>query len=185
MSARAGLAFALLVAAAGGSWFLYRSSQEPASFATTFGEQAPGYYLEDAAILGTGEDGSRLYRVEARTIQHLPAEDRVAMQAVVVRYSDRDVSNWVASAREGSIEAGGSGILLSGEVRLRDSSADEEGLVIETEVLEFRPRERFASTNASVRITQPGVVLTARGMEADFLNERLRLTAEVSGRFTP
>ncbi len=185
MSARTGLTLVLLLLAAGGSWFLYRSSLAPGAPLPGHGQQAPGYYLLDAAILGTDDEGLRLYRIEAESIQHLPAEDRVAMQSVVVRYRDSDETSWLVRARAGSIEAGGSGILLTGDVQLRDSSAAEEGVRIETDVLEFLPRQRFASTTAAVRITQPGVVLTARGMEADLLNERVRLKADVSGRFTP
>lgn len=186
MSWRGLLGLVLMLAAAGGSWVLLQNSTAPAPQPGRQGAAQPGYYLSDAAILGTGADGRQLYRLEATSIQHLPAEDRVALSAVVVRYSDGSQPDWFARADEGTIVEQGNLIRLSGDVVLQDGNANQqEKLLIETGTLDFRPRDRSASTEDAVRITRPGLVMTARGMTADFDAERLQLLAEINGRFSP
>ncbi len=186
MSWRSLVGLALLLGAAAGSWVLLKSSsREPAVLAPA-GPGEPGYYLNDATILGTDADGRQLYRLEAASIRHLPASDEVTLNAVVVRYSDGSQPDWFARANQGTIIDQGVLIRLTGEVILQDGSADpQEKLLIETNALDFRPRERRASTDAEVRLTRPGVVLTATGMDADLGEERLQLKADINGRFNP
>lgn len=186
MSWRSLASLTLLLGATAGSWVLLQSSsREPGALAST-GPEQPGYYLNDATILGTDADGTQLYRLEAARIRHLPANDEVTLDAVVVRYSDGSQPDWFARANQGTIIEQGMLIRLTGEVILQDGNADpREKLLIETNALDFRPRERKASTEAGVRVTRPGVVLTATGMDADLGEERLQLKADVNGRFSP
>lgn len=186
MSWRSLAGLALLLGAAAGSWVLLKSSAREAAAPAPAGPEQPGYYLSDAAILGTDSDGRQLYRLEAASIRHLPASDQVTLDAVVVRYSDGSQPDWFARAKRGTIIDQGTLIRLVGEVVLQDGNADpREKLLIETDALDFRPRERRASTETDVRLTRPGVVLTATGMEADLGAERLQLKADVNGRFNP
>lgn len=186
MGLRGWLGILFLVASAAASWLLFKNIQQAGPDRPAGSAGAEGYYLKDAAILGTSEDGTLLYTVEAADVRHLPQERRVAMQTVKVRYSDTSQPAWSASSGSGSIEDDGARISLTGNVRLtNEDPAQKNNYVIETDALEFRPRERFASTDGPVRITQPGVVLTAVGLEADLENEIVNLKAEVSGQFRP
>ncbi len=186
MSPRGILGTMILLAAAAGSWLLIRSTSEQVQSARQDSADLPGYYLKDAAILGTGDGGDLLYRIEADDIRHLPGEDRVALTAVRIRYNDGTQMAWSATAQGGSIDGQGANIQLVGEVRLRSENPEDKGqFLIETSVLDFQPRRQFASTADAVRITRPGVVLTAQGMEADLNREVLKLNANVSGRFNP
>ncbi|NNF50940.1 MAG: LPS export ABC transporter periplasmic protein LptC [Gammaproteobacteria bacterium] len=176
----------MLVAAAGASWLLVKSvsGDRPDTAGAT--QESKGYYIKGAAILGTDEDGGLLYRVEATDIRHMPGENMVALTDVTVRYSAAGQPAWSVTSATGSIDDASSEISLEGEVRLRnESTAQEEPYLIETDTLLFSPRRRYASTSAQVRITQPGVLLTATGMEADLEKEMLQLKASVSGQFSP
>lgn len=186
MTPRGILGSVFLVAGAAASWFLIQTIQHGGSQDAATQSESRGYYLKDAAILGTNDEGGLLYRVEASDIRHLPVEKRVALAGVTVRYSAAGQPAWSATSSAGSIDDESAIISLSGNVLLRNDNPDEEpAYEIQTETLEFKPRDRFASTDAQVRITQPGVLLTATGMDADLENEMLVLKAEVSGQFNP
>lgn len=186
MNWRAFVGLALLIAAAAGSWVLLRSSAQSQGAPRLSDPAQPGYYLNDATILGTDVDGVQLYRLEAASIRHQPATDEVTLEAVVIRYSDGSQPDWFARAKQGTIIEQGTLIRLAGEVILQDGNVNpREKLLIETSELDFRPRARVASTEAEVKLTRPGVVLTARGMEANLAEERLQLKADINGRFSP
>lgn len=186
MTIRSILVGGFLVASAAASWFLIQSIDSGTSDSAAEPPESQGYYLKDAAILGTNDSGGLLYRVEAEDIRHLPLENRVALNIVTVRYSATDQPAWSATSTNGSIDDESATISLSGAVRLQnDDPQANNSYLIETETLEFNPRERFASTEAQVRITQPGVLLTAMGMDADLENEMLKLKAMVNGQFNP
>lgn len=186
MSWRGLLGLTLLLGAAAGSWVLLQSSLGNPPAPLSSDPSRPGYYLSDAAVLGTDADGRQLYRLEAASIRHLPATDQVTLESVVVRYSDGSQPDWFARAKRGTIVEQGALIRLAGEVVLQDGNANPaEKLLIETNTLDFRPRTRHASTEAEVKLSRPGVVLTARGMEANLAEERLQLKADINGRFNP
>jgi len=186
VSARGIFAGAVLLAMAAASWLLVKTIKGDRAEGPVAAADAQGYYIKDAAILGTDVDGGLLYTVEAKDIRHIPPENKVALTEVKVLYSATGRPTWSATSATGSIDDAGAEISLEGEVRLQNDS-DQVGdeFIIETEKLLFSPRERFASTDLQVRITQPGVVLTAIGMDADLENEMLQLKAAVSGQFRP
>lgn len=186
MNPRGVLLLIVLLGAVAGSWWLSRAGDRIPPDSGTGQAEQPGYYLKDANILGTAEDGSLLYRIEADDIRQVPAEDRVHLQGVLVSYARPGESGWTVSAREGHIAGRGERIDLRGNVELISRPASgERPLIIRAETLAFEPRERLASTADRVNISQPGYVLTAVGMEADLNEERLRLNSDVSGTFKP
>lgn len=186
MTLRSLLGASLLVAIAAASWLLVKSIEGGNSDGPAIARQSQGYYVKDAAILGTDAGGAMLYTVEAQEIRHLPRENVVALMSVAVRYSATGQPAWLVTSSTGRIDDASADLSLEGDVRLQnDSAATDDTYLIETETLLFSPRQRFARTDAAVRITQPGVILTATGMDADLENEILSLKAAVNGQFRP
>ncbi len=186
MNPRSLVLLVVLFGAAAGSWWLTRSPQRSDPDSGINQEALPGYYLRDATILGTGEDGRLLYQIEAEDIRQAPSEDSVYLEQVRISYAQPGQADWTVSAREGSIAGSGERIELRGDVELTSAEqAVGNDLVIRTQTLSFQPRERIASTADAVSITQRGNELTAIGMEADLNAQLLRLKSDVSGTFRP
>lgn len=186
MNLRGIVALIVLLGAAASSWWLIRSTDRVRTDNRAGQQDLPGYYLKDARILGTAEDGSLLYRIEAVAIRQAPARDSVHLEGVRVSYAQPGQAGWTVSAREGNIEGRGERIDLRGAVELVNNDAPVgKELIIRTETLSFQPREQFASTAEAVNISQKGYVLTAVGMEADLNQQLLRLKSDVSGTFQP
>jgi len=178
------LIIVLAVAAAGTGLFLLRIDQAAAPRAPAIEGTDFGYYLLDARLVGLDTDGSELYTLHAERIEQLPTDDSVSLQQVTVDYAPQSQTPWNASANTGRIPASGDPIELEGDVHL--SRAGEEGaerVEIDTARLELAVHDRIARTPDPVTLTQGRSVLRATGLEADLVNERLRLGASVRARF--
>jgi lipopolysaccharide export system protein LptC len=183
---RSGLVLLLLVAAAVGTWLLsLRGSEEIAEEADP-STIVSGYYLRDATVTGTAEDGDILYRLHAAEAAQAEDGGPVQLTDVSVRYSPEAAVPWSITAASGVLEPASRKIVLQGEVRAL-SEPDEDGKVTEltTPYLEFDPRAKTASTDERVTIRIGEQSLSATGMLAFLQEDRVELKSNVSGKFLP
>lgn len=185
MSPREITLFVLLTAAALGSWYLARSNR-PVDI-----EEAPadtvhrGYYLKSARILGTDEDGSLLYEIEAAHAEQA-ARDRVEFTDVRVRYSPDANVPWIVHADEATIREGSPRIALRGHVRAVGTRGDDDqDTEIRTQYLELDPERYVAETDERVQIRIGARSLTATGMLASLNDNTVELKSNVRGKIAP
>ncbi len=185
MSGRNLVLFLVLLAAAAASWYLASSlGRQPAPAEPT----APldmGYYLRDARILGTGEDGRLLYEIEADYAEQR-SDDQIAFDNVRVEYAPDSEVPWSLSADQALITGDLQLLTLAGHVR----AVSPQGLAgneteIRTEWLELEPENYRAWTDRRVQIRVGERSLTATGMEALFRENRVSLQSNVNGKFVP
>ena len=177
--------FVLLIAAALGSWYLARSNR-PVDI-----EEAPadavhrGYYLKSARILGTDEDGSLLYEIEAAHAEQA-ARDRVEFTDVRVRYSPDANVPWIVHADEATLREGSPRIALRGHVRAVGTNGDDnQDTEIRTQYLELDPERYVAETDERVQIRIGARSLTATGMLASLNDNTVELKSNVRGKIAP
>ena len=173
----------LLSAGAIGSWYLARSNSGNEASEPPFDPAHRGYYLKHARILGTGENGSLLYEIEAEHAEQ-QADDRIEFTGVRIRYSpDSDVP-WVVNADEATLRDDNPTITLRGHVKIinRGESNDTE---IRTQYLELDPKEFIAETDDRVQIRIGERSLTATGMLASLHDDRIELKSNVRGKIAP
>jgi lipopolysaccharide export system protein LptC len=166
--------FVLLIAAALASWYLARSNRAADADALPYDPVHRGYYLKSARILGTDEDGSLLYEIEAAHAEQ-EAKDRIEFTEVRIRYSPD------ADLREGNPN-----ITLRGHVRaVRTSTTDGEDTEIRTQYLELDPKRYLAETDERVQIRVGARSLTATGMLASLNDNKVELKSNVRGKIAP
>lgn len=185
MSVRNIIVFVLLIAAALASWYLARSNRAADADALPYDPVHRGYYLKSARILGTDEDGSLLYEIEAAHAEQ-EAKDRIEFTEVRIRYSpDADVP-WIVHADEATLREGNPNITLRGHVRaVRTSSTDGEDTEIRTQYLELDPKRYLAETDERVQIRVGARSLTATGMLASLNDNKVELKSNVRGKIAP
>ncbi len=177
---------AFLIGAAGSSWYWSRvgtADSEPGVLRQTL---PLGYYLTDAEILGTDEDGRPLYKVWAGRAEERPNEDRLLLTDVRVEY--RPVANvpWLLTADSGEAPTDQSYIDLSGAVELINEPRDDgERTRIQTQVLRFEPETFLASSEDAVSIFLGAERLDAVGIRVYLRDDRLELESNVHGEFHP
>lgn len=175
----------LLSAGAIGSWYLARSN------APTYEDDPPyesvhqGYYLKQARILGTGEDGSLLYEIEADHAEQR-GDDSIEFNKVRIRYSPDSGVPWVVNADEAILQDGSPTMILRGHVQIvNDGGSPEENTEIRTQYLELDAKEYIAETDARVQIRFGSRSVTATGMLASLNDDKIALKSNVRGKIAP
>ena len=185
MSPRSIILLITLTAAALGSWYLSRANRATVVDELPYDMEYSGYYLKNARILGTGENGDLLYEIEAAHAEQ-EAKDRIEFTEVRIRYSpDADVP-WIVHADEATLREGSPRIELRGHVRAVGTSGDEdEDTEIRTQYLEFDPEQYVAETDERVQIRIGVRSLTATGMLASLNDDKVELKSNVRGKIAP
>lgn len=185
MTTRNVLGTAVLLVAAIGSVYLARSltSVEPAAPAGQVARS--GFYLKSARILGTDENGRRLYEIEADFAEQQP-NNEIEFQNVRIQYAPNADVPWTLNADTAIIGTDRRQVRLKGNVTaISNQGFSGEVTEIRTQYLEFEPDLFKAETDQRVQIRIGSRSLTATGMLALLQNNRLQLKSNVSGKFVP
>jgi LPS export ABC transporter protein LptC len=186
---------ALLAALVIGYGALVERSPAP----TTNDAQAeqPGYYLQDAIVTQTQQDGSVSLRLVANRIEQQRRDDSIALETVRVNYY-RSTSEskpgsksgqlpqreWLLTARQGFVPANFRVVQLFGDVVLRPADAQPEAF-LRVDALAVDTQTNVAYSLASpVRVRFGSHEMVVKNFRADLDSENIRLES-VHGRFDP
>jgi lipopolysaccharide export system protein LptC len=143
----------------------------------------PGYYLNDAIITQTQEDGSLGMRVVAERIEQRPRDDAIAIKNVRVNYFQAPQKEWILTARRGLVPAGSQVLQLRGDVELRPSDASHAFL--QTDALAIDVGRNVAhGLDSPTKIRVGPHTLTAKSFSADLNTEKLSMES-VHGAYAP
>ena len=175
----------LLSAGAIGSWYLVRSNGRVIENNLPFESAHHGYYLKQARILGTGEDGSSLYEIEADYAEQ-QEDNSVEFTEVRIRYSPDSGVPWVVNADEATLRDGSPTIILRGHVQIvNDGGSAKDNTEIRTQYLELDAKEYIAETDERVQIRVGARSVTATGMLASLNDDKIALKSNVRGKIAP
>jgi len=184
MSPRTITLIVALSALAFGSWYLARSSSSDDE-ALPLDPVHRGYYLKHARILGTGENGSLLYAIEAVHAEQ-QADERIEFSDVRIHYAPDSGVPWVVDADEATLRAGDPQIILRGHVKISNhSESSDHEAEIRTQYLELDPKLFIAQTDARVQLRFGSRSVTATGMLASLNDDRIELKSNVRGKIVP
>ena len=166
--------------------------RNPAPAASDGQAEQPGYYLKDAVITQTQQNGSVGLRLIADRIEQRHDNDSISLDTVRVNYfqSSPDHSaqtaprEWVLSARRGLVPANFRVVQLFGDVVLRPADAQPTAF-LRADALAIDTQTNIAYSTASpVHVRFGGHSMVVKSFRADLSNEKVRLES-VNGRFDP
>jgi LPS export ABC transporter protein LptC len=155
--------------------------------------EQPGYYLKDAVILRTREDGSPGIELIARQIQQQlnrpvsgePRGEAITMESVRVNYFGTTDWQWELTANSGQVPANSRIVHLEGDVELRSLASDAPDAFLRTEELAIDTEKSLAySTRSPVQVRFGPHSMVVKNLRADLNSEKLRLET-VNGKFDP
>jgi LPS export ABC transporter protein LptC len=151
--------------------------------------EQPGYYLKDAVILRTREDGSPGIELIARQIQQkLSRTERgeaITMESVRVNYFGTTDWQWELTARSGEVPPNSRVVHLEGDVELRSLASNSTDTFLRTDELAIDTEKNLAySTRSPVQVRFGPHSMVVKNLRADLNSEKLRLET-VNGRFDP
>lgn len=175
----------VLTIAALGSWYISRSKTPSSTDQPILETLNRGYYIEEARILGTGEDGSLLYEIEAERAEQ-QTDKRIEFSAVRIQYSPTSAIPWTVAANSATLREGAPRIILQGDVQIHNNglSAGQQ-TEIRTEYLELDPERFIAETDERVHIRFGTRSVTATGMLASLHDDKVELRSNVRGEMIP
>ncbi|WP_129775465.1 LPS export ABC transporter periplasmic protein LptC [Peristeroidobacter soli] len=148
----------------------------------------PGYYLKDAVILRTREDGSPGIELIARRIEQRlsqPARgEAITMESVRVNYFGTKDWQWELTAKKGLVPPNSRVVQLEGDVELRPLEGNSN-MYLRTNELAIDTEKNIAySTRSPVQMRYGQHSMTVKSLRADLTSEKLRLET-VNGKFDP
>ena len=184
MSGREVGALILLVVVAAASFYLANRLDEEPEIATT-PQMDQGYYLRDARIFGTGDNGRLIYEIEAAYAEQRN-DEFIEFEDVHVVYSPEAGVPWILNADTAVISNDRELLVLEGHVVASgDQGPNGEETEIRTNYLELEPNTYRATTDQRVQVRIGARSLTATGMLASLNENRFSLISNVSGKFVP
>jgi LPS export ABC transporter protein LptC len=151
--------------------------------------EQPGYYLKDAVILRTREDGSPSIELVARQIEQRLNPNRggeaINLESVRVNYFGATDWQWELTANNGQVPPNSRIVHLDGDVELRSLASDSPDTFLRTEELAIDTEKNLAySTRSPVQVRFGPHSMVVKHLRADLKSEKLRLET-VNGRFAP
>ena len=158
--------------------------RNPAPAASNDQAERPGYYLQDAIITQTQQDGSVGLRLVANRIEQQHIDDSISLDTVRVNYFQSPEHEWLLTARRGSVPANFRVVQLFGDVELRPADAQPTAF-LRTESMAIDTQSNVAySLSSPVQLRFGQHAMTVKNFRADLNSEKIRLES-VHGRFVP
>jgi LPS export ABC transporter protein LptC len=144
-----------------------------------------GYYMNEAELIGTGDNGKILYRLRTRNASQNFEDGVVNMQGVHVIYEPEAAIPWDLRADTGNIPPSANIIQLTGNVVAATQEDNNSRITIRTNFLELDTETYIANTPREVTIDYLQHRVFATGMRVYFKEDRLQLISDVNGKFLP
>lgn len=157
--------------------------RNPAPTANNGQAERPSYYLQDAIITQTQQDGSVSLRLVANRIEQ-QGDDSIALDTVRVNYFQSPQHEWLLTARRGTVPPTFRVVQLFGDVELRPADA-QPAAFLRTDAMAIDTQTNVAySLSSPVRLRFGGHAMVVKNFRADLNSEKIRLES-VNGRFDP
>jgi LPS export ABC transporter protein LptC len=144
----------------------------------------PGYYLRDAVVTETQQDGSLAIRLTASRIEQQPQDGSISMQSVRANYFRAADREWILTARSGMVPPDSRIVYLQGDVQLRPADMTDASW-LRTDALALDAATNIAySTNSPVQMRFGPHQMTVKRFVADLNSEKIRVES-ADGRFDP
>ncbi len=160
-----------------------RSDEPPPEFV---GPPRADYTLDNYELVALDEHGRESFFAQGPLLVRDPYRRELSLTRPRFRILSDDGGYWLARAETGWVDSKGRQLRLNDTVVVDGHQPDHRRHArIETELLSLFPRERTASSDRPVTITQANSILRGRGLEADLGQRQLQLLSEVSIRHVP
>ncbi|RPE81020.1 LPS export ABC transporter periplasmic protein LptC [Vulcaniibacterium tengchongense] len=173
----------LLVGAALSGWALWSQRERDAGRAEAV--QRPDYVLHDFELVVLDKQGRESFTLRAPLLERDPQVKTMAIATPLFLIPPRPGGNggaWEVRSRSGWVSADNEELRLRGAVRAESVDAEGRPIRIATEQLNVFPQAKRATSGVPTTVTQPGLILNGRRLEADLESKRIHL-AEVKVRY--
>jgi lipopolysaccharide export system protein LptC len=146
----------------------------------------PDAIVENFSAVKLDESGAPRFIVAAKKMMHYPDDDSTTLELPRISMLSSVHPAIHAVAKRGTISRKGDEIfLLDGIEVVREASAQQDTLTLQTEYLHIVPDQSLTSTNRAITILDAHNTLHAVGMEMDTKARTLKLLSQVRSEYVP
>ncbi len=184
MNWRAVLTVTLMAGALLSGWMLWQQ-RDRGGTSGPIGKR-PDYVLHDFQTTVLDEAGREAFTLQAPRLERDPDVKTMQITTPVFHVPPKEgsqASPWEIRAQSGWVSEKGEEVRLRGGVLADSTNADGKPIKIATEELNVFPDAQRATSTAKITLTQPGLILHGRGLEADLDAKRITLQNDVKARY--
>ena len=175
----------ILAVIAAATWWLTRDGTTRDGAVLSSLEPPAGFYMRGARLIGLDDDGQVLYRMSAVFGTQAEEQAPIRLEEVVVDYLPVAETPWRIEGQRAEVTADLRWMRMFDGVVATSTGNEAPPAVVRTDSLALDHNTQVASTRDPVSIETPEGTLSGVGMTAWLREDRLRLEADVHGRFQP
>lgn len=146
----------------------------------------PDAIMENFSATNLNEQGVPDFLMAAKKLLHYPDDDSTTVDAPHITILSPGKPAIHASAEHGTISSKGDEVFLSDNVKvLREASAQQDQMTLQTQYLHLIPDQGLANTDRAVTVVDAHSILHATGMEMDSKARTLKLLSQVRSEYVP
>lgn len=144
----------------------------------------PDMFVEQIHAIKFGPEGQPLHHLSSTKLTHYPKGNKTVLTMPRLSISHQNQMPWKIEAEQGTTVDGTEILTLNGNIRMRQPAGPEHpARTVLAEELTYYPNKQFATTTKSIIMEQPGLRISATGMNAYIEKENLELLSDVKIRY--
>jgi lipopolysaccharide export system protein LptC len=170
----------------GATYWLNLQVQPQAAKPDSSKRHDPDAIIENFSATKLNEQGVPSFIMVAKKMLHYPDDDSTTLEAPRITMLSAEHPAIHASAKSGMVSSKGDEIFLHDDVEvLRDASAKQDQLSLQTEYLHVIPDQNLTDTDRAVTIVEDHTTVHAIGMEMNSETRTLKLLSQVRSEHVP
>jgi lipopolysaccharide export system protein LptC len=146
----------------------------------------PDAIMENFSATNLNEQGVPDFLMAAAKLLHYPDDDSTTVDAPHITILSPGKPAIHATAEHGTISSKGDEVFLSDNVKvLREASAQQDQMTLQTQYLHLIPDRGLANTDRAVTVVDAHSIVHATGMEMDNKTRTLKLLSQVRSEYVP
>lgn len=147
-------------------------------------QKEPDSIVENFLAISTDQTGTPRYRLAAAKLKHFSVNKVTLLDAPALTQMHAKQGEFRITANKATVSAEGEKVEFLGEVNLsRQPVGGRGGMTLKTASLDVLPDKGLVSTRAAVIIEQPGLKVTANGLNLSAHSRVLKLTGRVKAQY--
>lgn len=146
----------------------------------------PDAIVENFSATRLNEQGVPSFIMAAKKMLHYPDDDSTTLEEPHITMLSAEHPAIHASSKQGTVSSKGDEIFLNDDVEvLREASAKQDLLALQTEYLHIIPDKNLTNTDRAVTIVEDHTTVHAIGMEMNSETRILKLLSQVRSDHVP
>jgi lipopolysaccharide export system protein LptC len=146
----------------------------------------PDAIIENFSATRLNEQGAPSFIMTANKMLHYPDDDSTTLEAPRITMLSAEHPPIHASSNRGTVSSKGEEIFLHDNVEvIREASAKQDQLALQTEYLHIIPDQNLTNTDLAVTIVEDHTTVHAIGMEMNSETRTLKLLSQVRSEHVP